>query len=101
MNCIICDFDDENFAKRKQALFCIAEQVGKGLHPDCYIELTVDDICYNLYKVFCQFPQEIEIAKQVMIDCNIKPLIQPIRNITDGALLAYCGIPSLNIFTGG
>lgn len=101
MNYIICNFYDKILDKRKQALFYIAEQVGKGLHPNCYIELTVDNICHNMHKVVYQFPQVIEIAKQAMIDCNIKPLVQPIRDITDGALLAYRGIPCPNIFTGG
>lgn len=101
MNYIICDFDEQSFAKRKRAMFHIAEELGKDLHPDCYIELTVDDICYNMNKVVCQYPHVIDIAKQAMIDCNIKPIVQPIRDITHGALLANYGIPCPNIFTGG
>lgn len=101
MNYIICDFDEQNFAKRKRAMFQIAEEQGKDLHPDCYIELTVDDICYNMNKVVCKYPHVIDIAKQAMIDCYIKPNVQLNRDITHGELLADYGIPCPNIFTGG
>lgn len=36
-----------------------------------------------------------------MIDCHLKPIVQPMRDITHGLLLTDYGIPCPNIFTGG
>ncbi|MDC9589668.1 peptidase T [Xenorhabdus sp. XENO-10] len=101
MHYIIRDFDSANFEKRKKNIFAIAENVGKGLHPDCYIELAIDDNYYNMCSEVRKYPHVIAIAKQAMLDCNIEPVIQPIRGGTDGAQLSYRGLPCPNIFTGG
>ncbi|AOM40449.1 peptidase T [Xenorhabdus hominickii] len=98
---IIRDFDRNNFEKRKRTIFAIAEKVGKGLHPDCYIELTIDDCYYNMHSEMIKHPHVIALAKQAMLDCDIEPIIQPIRGGTDGAQLSYRGLPCPNIFTGG
>ena len=36
-----------------------------------------------------------------MIECNVTPIIQPIRGGTDGARLSFMGLPCPNLFTGG
>ncbi|PHM75188.1 peptidase T [Xenorhabdus kozodoii] len=101
MHYIIRDFDRVNFEKRKKNLLAIAESVGKGLHPDCYIELAIDDDYYNMHSEVLKYPHVIAIAKQAILDCHIEPIIQPIRGGTDGARLSYRGLPCPNIFTGG
>ncbi|MEZ9563282.1 peptidase T, partial [Vibrio splendidus] len=40
-------------------------------------------------------------AKQAMIECDVEPMIKPIRGGTDGARLSFMGLPCPNIFTGG
>ncbi|MDX7999637.1 peptidase T [Xenorhabdus sp. Reich] len=101
MHYLIRDFDSVNFENRKKSLFAIAEKVGKGLHPNCYIELTINDSYYNMHSEMIKHPHVIELAKQAMLDCGIEPVIQPIRGGTDGAQLSYRGLPCPNIFTGG
>lgn len=101
MHYIIRDFNRQLFEKRKQNMITIAEKVGKGLHPDCYIELTIDDTYYNMRDKVVQHPHIIEIAKQAMSDCDIEPNIKAIRGGTDGAQLSHRGLPCPNIFTGG
>ncbi|OTA19682.1 peptidase T [Xenorhabdus beddingii] len=101
MHYLIRDFDRANFEKRKKTLLAIAEKIGKGLHPGCYIELTVDDEYYNMHSEIIKHPHVIALAKQAMLDCGIEPIIQPIRGGTDGAQLSYRGLPCPNIFTGG
>ncbi|PHM63724.1 peptidase T [Xenorhabdus ishibashii] len=101
MHYIIRDFDRANFEKRKKNLIAIAENVGEGLHPDCYIELAIEDDYYNMHSEVLKYPHVIAIAKQAIQDCNIEPIIQPIRGGTDGAELSYRGLPCPNIFTGG
>lgn len=101
MHYIIRDFDREKFEARKRTIMDIAKRVGKGLHPDCYIELIFDDSYYNMREKVMAHPHIVELAKQAMLDCGIEPDIKPIRGGTDGAQLSFKGLPCPNIFTGG
>ncbi|PLR41467.1 peptidase T [Chimaeribacter californicus] len=101
MHYIIRDFDREKFEARKQQLISVAEQVGEGLHPDCYIEVTLEDSYYNMREEVAKHPHIIEIAAQAMKDNDIEPVMKPIRGGTDGAQLSFMGLPCPNIFTGG
>lgn len=101
MHYIIRDFDRKNFEARKRRIMEIAKKVGKGLHPDCYIELTIEDSYYNMHEKVVEHPHIIDIAQQAMRDCDIEPQLKPIRGGTDGAQLSFMGLPCPNIFTGG
>ena len=101
MHYIIRDFDRSKFEARKRKMMEIAKKVGKGLHPDCYIELVIEDSYYNMRDNVAQHPHIIEIAQQAMRDCDIEPLMKPIRGGTDGAQLSFKGLPCPNLFTGG
>ncbi|WP_165432146.1 peptidase T [Atlantibacter hermannii] len=101
MHYIIRDFDRSQFEARKRKMMEIAKKVGKGLHPDCYIELVIEDSYYNMRDKVAEHPHIIEIAQQAMKDCDIEPLMKPIRGGTDGAQLSFKGLPCPNLFTGG
>ncbi|CAM7652608.1 peptidase T [Atlantibacter hermannii] len=101
MHYIIRDFDRSKFEARKRKMMEIAKKVGKGLHPDCYIELVIEDSYYNMRDKVAEHPHIIEIAQQAMKDCDIEPLMKPIRGGTDGAQLSFKGLPCPNVFTGG
>jgi len=101
MHYIIRDFNRKNFEARKRKIMEIAKKVGKGLHPDCYIELTIEDSYYNMHEKIVEHPHIIDIAQQAMRDCDIEPQLKPIRGGTDGAQLSFMGLPCPNIFTGG
>lgn len=101
MHYIIRDFDRKNFEARKRKIMEIAKQVGKGLHPDCYIDLVIEDSYYNMHEKVVEHPHIIDIAQQAMRDCDIEPQLKPIRGGTDGAQLSFMGLPCPNIFTGG
>lgn len=98
---IVRDFDRDGFEKRKRKMLDIAEKVGKGLHPDCYIEVTITDSYYNMREQIEQHPHIIALAQQAMRDCHIEPVLKPIRGGTDGAHLSFQGLPCPNLFTGG
>ncbi|VUC86061.1 peptidase T [Salmonella sp. NCTC 11881] len=51
----------------------IAKKVGKGLHPDCYIELVIEDSYYNMREKVVEHPHILDIAQQAMRDCHITP----------------------------
>lgn len=101
MHYIIRDFERKSFEARKRKIMEIAKAVGKGLHPDCYIELIFEDSYYNMREKVAAFPHIVEIAEQAMRDCDIEPDKKPIRGGTDGAQLSFMGLPCPNLFTGG
>ncbi|MDK2025359.1 peptidase T, partial [Escherichia coli] len=73
------DFDRKAFEARKRKMMEIAKKVGKGLHPDCYIELIIEDSYYNMREKVMAHPHIIDIARQAMRDCDIEPILKPIR----------------------
>ncbi|MCF6551634.1 peptidase T [Escherichia coli] len=101
MHYIIRDFDRKQFEARKRKMMEIAKKVGKGLHPDCYIELVIEDSYYNMCEKVVEHPHILDIAQQAMRDCDIEPELKPIRGGTDGAQLSFMGLPCPNLFTGG
>lgn len=101
MHYIIRDFERKSFEARKRKIMEVAKAVGKGLHPDCYIELIFEDSYYNMREKVAAFPHIVEIAEQAMRDCDIEPDKKPIRGGTDGAQLSFMGLPCPNLFTGG
>ncbi|WP_409307642.1 peptidase T [Pectobacterium sp. B1J-3] len=101
MHYIVRDFERAGFERRKQKMIDIAEKVGDGLHPDCYIEITITDNYYNMREQVEQHPHIIALAQQAMRDCDIEPILKPIRGGTDGAHLSFQGLPCPNLFTGG
>lgn len=56
MHYIIRDFDRKQFEARKRKIMEIAKKVGKGLHPDCYIELVIEDSYYNMREKVIEHP---------------------------------------------
>lgn len=101
MHYLVRDFDRKGFEERKKTLLDIAKRIGKGLHPECYIEVSIHDSYYNMREKVEDHPHVIELALQSMRDCGIKPCVKPIRGGTDGASLSFMGLPCPNLFTGG
>ncbi len=66
MHYIIRDFDRKQFEARKRKMMEIAKKVGKGLHPDCYIELVIEDSYYNMREKVVEHPHILDIAQQAM-----------------------------------
>ncbi|AOV97062.1 peptidase T [Edwardsiella hoshinae] len=101
MHYIVRDFSREGFEARKKRIMDIAKQVGQGLHPECYIEVTLDDSYYNMRDEVAKHPHIVALARQAMRDLDIEPIERPIRGGTDGAQLSFRGLPCPNLFTGG
>lgn len=101
MHYILRDFEREGFEARKRKMIEVAQQVGRGLPRDCYIEVAIEDNYYNMREQVAKHPYVIEVAQQAMRDCDIEPVMKPIRGGTDGAQLSFKGLPCPNLFTGG
>lgn len=97
---IIRDFEDESFENRKKLVQEIADKMNAELGKNCVL-ITVNDQYYNMKKVIEKDMTPVELAKEVMEDLDIKPVIEPIRGGTDGSKISFMGIPTPNLFAGG
>ncbi|SDO53206.1 tripeptide aminopeptidase [Streptococcus equinus] len=97
---IIRDFEDESFENRKKLVQEIADKMNAELGKDCVL-VTLSDQYYNMKKVIEKDMTPVELAKEVMEDLDITPVIEPIRGGTDGSKISFMGIPTPNLFAGG
>ncbi|MFC5079870.1 Peptidase T [Vibrio thalassae] len=97
---ILRDFEQDGLERRKAYLKNKVATFNQGDKTE-RVTLTITDNYSNMREMVEPHPHIIEIAKQAMIACDVKPNIKPIRGGTDGARLSFMGLPCPNIFTGG
>ncbi|HEO8703142.1 TPA: peptidase T [Streptococcus agalactiae] len=97
---IIRDFEEVNFLKRKHLAQDIADNMNEALQSE-RVKVKLYDQYYNMKKVIEKDMTPINIAKEVMEELDIKPIIEPIRGGTDGSRISFMGIPTPNLFAGG
>ena len=97
---IIRDFEDESFDNRKALVQDIADKMNASLGSERVLVKLVDQY-YNMKKIIEKDMTPINLAKDVMENLDIKPVIEPIRGGTDGSKISFMGIPTPNLFAGG
>lgn len=97
---IIRDFEEVNFLKRKHLAQDIADNMNEALQSE-RVKVKLYDQYYNMKKVIEKDMTPINIAKEVMEELDINPIIEPIRGGTDGSKISFMGIPTPNLFAGG
>lgn len=97
---IIRDFETEYFENRKAAFQKIADEMNKT-YGQTRVDLVIKDQYYNMRQVIEKNMMPVELAKEVMEDLGIVPVIEPIRGGTDGSKISFMGIPTPNLFAGG
>lgn len=97
---IIRDFEDDSFENRKKLVQEIADKMNAELGKESVI-VKLHDQYYNMKKIIEKDMTPVELAKEVMEDLEIKPVIDPIRGGTDGSKISFMGIPTPNLFAGG
>ncbi|KEH52246.1 peptidase T [Streptococcus macedonicus] len=97
---IIRDFEDGSFENRKKMVQEIADKMNAELGKESVI-VNLHDQYYNMKKIIEKDMTPVELAKEVMEDLEIKPVIEPIRGGTDGSKISFMGIPTPNLFAGG
>ncbi|SER12641.1 peptidase T [Streptococcus gallolyticus] len=97
---IIRDFEDDSFENRKKFVQEIADKMNAELGKESVI-VNLHDQYYNMKKIIEKDMTPVELAKEVMEDLEIKPVIEPIRGGTDGSKISFMGIPTPNLFAGG
>ena len=97
---IIRDFEREGVEARKAFMQQKVDELNERLEKG-HVELILTDSYFNMKEMVEPHQHIIELAKQAMIECDVEPMIKPIRGGTDGARLSFMGLPCPNIFTGG
>lgn len=97
---IIRDFEEADFQARKQLMLDIAAKMNQEFDTPRII-VNLHDQYYNMKKIIEKDMTPITIAKSVMENLEITPIIEPVRGGTDGSKISFMGIPTPNIFAGG
>jgi peptidase T len=100
IQCLIRDFDEKNFQKRKEFIMDLVENInikyGEGIAT-----VEIIDQYRNMKEKIEAVKYVVDIAIEAMKESNVFPNIQPLRGGTDGARLSYMGLPTPNMFCGG
>lgn len=97
---ILRDFEEKGITKREAFVKELVENTQKKF-PKVVIDLKITHQYKNMKYEVLLHPQVLNIAKKAIKMAGLKPIVNPIRGGTDGAMLTYKGIPTPNIFTGG
>ena len=92
--------DDQGHITLTQTGQDIADKMNQELGSN-RVTLNLTDQYYNMKEVIEKDMTPVTIAKAVMEDLGITPIIEPIRGGTDGSKISFMGIPTPNIFAGG
>lgn len=97
---IIRDHDRQLLEQRIARIREVAQQINEEPHA-AQLAVEVSYQYHNMYDYIAPHPEVIEHAIAAYEAVGVKPIIQPIRGGTDGAVLSERGIPCPNIFTSG
>ncbi|MBF4692797.1 peptidase T [Fusibacter ferrireducens] len=97
---IIRDHDFKKFDEKKTLFMNVTHFLNQKYGGDI-VETQIVDSYFNMREKIIPHFHLIETVKKAMENCEVTPLIVPIRGGTDGARLSYMGLPCPNICTGG
>jgi tripeptide aminopeptidase len=100
MQFLIRDFNRERFEDRKKEMQHLVNKVNHEFGEGT-MELEIKDQYYNMREKIEPVMYIVDLAEKAMREVGVIPKIKPIRGGTDGARLAYMGLPTPNIFAGG
>ena len=97
---MIRDHDRQKF-EQKKALIQKCADFMNARYGSGTVDALVEDRYFNMREVLEKVIHIVDTAKQAMVEVGIEPIVKPIRGGTDGARLAFMGLPTPNLFTGG
>ena len=95
----IRDFDQANFAQRKQQILDVAELIRKA-YPTGKVDVNISDTYSNISNALGDDRRAIELIFAAMAQNGVEPKVIPMRGGTDGAALSAKGLLTPNFFTG-
>lgn len=100
MQFLIRDFKRDRFEDRKEEMQHLVNKVNHEFGEGT-MELEIKDQYYNMREKIEPVMFIVDLAEKAMREVGVVPKIKPIRGGTDGARLAFMGLPTPNIFAGG
>lgn len=100
MQFLIRDFKRDRFEDRKKEMEHLVRKVNKEFGEGT-MEIDIKDQYYNMREKIEPVMYIVDLAEKAMREAGVEPKIKPIRGGTDGARLAFMGLPTPNIFAGG
>ncbi|MBN1854668.1 MAG: peptidase T [Pirellulales bacterium] len=97
---LIRDFELDKLAEYETFLEEKARAV-VAAHPGSRFEKRIQHSYKNMRSVLDQRPEASLFAEEAVRAAGLRVVKKPIRGGTDGARLAFMGLPTPNIFTGG
>ncbi len=97
---IIRDHDAATFEQRKGVMRHIATRLNERYGPGT-VELDIKDTYHNMIEQIRPHFHLVKNARAAIRAAGLKPIENPIRGGTDGAMLSYKGLPCPNLGTGG
>jgi len=97
---ILRDFTKAGFNERKDFVIDAVAEVNRRYGRNAAV-LNLYDEYFNMAEVLDEKPHIAALAEKAMCAAGVEPVFSPIRGGTDGARLAFMGLPCPNIFTGG
>ena len=94
------DFETAGLDGQERLLRGIAAET-HAHYPEVRIEITVEDLYWNIKDVLKDHPHLIDNAIEATRRAGLTPVVRPIRGGTDGAQLTFRGLPTPDLFTGG
>ncbi len=95
---LIRDHDRQKFEQKKQIMRSVQNYINE-LYPDC-CKLEINDQYYNLKDYMDGDMTSVQLAKRALEENGIKPVSNPVRGGTDGAMLTARGLITPNLGTG-
>jgi tripeptide aminopeptidase len=93
-------FSEAELADREDALRSVLADV-EGCFPGARLTLEVKEAYRNMAAKIAEDPKVLDFALEAVRRQGITPIRRAIRGGTDGARLAFMGLPTPNIFAGG
>ncbi|MGQ1889844.1 peptidase T [Thermophagus sp. OGC60D27] len=100
MQFLIRDFKRDRFEDRKKEMQHLVNKVNKEFGEGT-MQVEIKDQYYNMREKIEPVMYIVDLAEKAMREAGVVPKIKPIRGGTDGARLAFMGLPTPNIFAGG
>jgi len=97
---IIRNHDQAIFARMKQD-FLIAEQKMNTLYQQVVVSVELKDTYYNMGPLFSHDRRALKLVEEAFKQNEQELIYLPIRGGTDGARLAFNGLLTPNLGTGG
>ena len=97
---ILRNHDLEKLQKQKEDFKSIQTALN-NLYGRDVVSVDIKDSYFNMKELIKEDMTSVNVLNKAIKECNLDPIVEPIRGGTDGAKLTQMGLKTPNIGTGG